>query len=80
MKLILPFPPVGSHTEGEPLNHKSDLISGFKKDLNLGKFGTTKNLIEELNHSNGTIYRLGTCISSVCSAQEFENMLNKSKF
>jgi hypothetical protein len=32
LKLILPFPPVESYTEGEPLNHKSDLTSGFKKD------------------------------------------------
>ena len=38
-----------------------------------------RNMIEALNIVNGTVFQLGVCLPSVCSPQEVQNAINKSK-
>lgn len=77
LKVILPLPPTDSYSEGEPILEEFDFISSLTNSFNLHKLSSVKHMIERLNHSNGTLYNLGICIPSVCTAREFEDLLNK---
>ncbi len=76
MKAIMPFPSIASYTEEDSKVDKG-LYSGLLDHYKLHKLSTVRAFIEALNLSNGTIFRMGVCIPSVCSAQEFENLMNK---
>ncbi len=80
MKVILPYPPKGSYREGEKIIQNHGFSQNYAKEWNLQEINTVKDAVERLDLIEGVIYRLGICIPSVCSAQEFEYMLNKSKF
>ncbi|CAG2171092.1 unnamed protein product, partial [Oppiella nova] len=59
---------------------KYQTLPGFTKLLDhygLTQLATLRGFIETLNMANGTLWRNGICIPSVCSAQEFERLLNK---
>jgi len=75
LKLILPYP----EKEDTSQNQTIELGSRYANEMNLQKLFTVKALIERLNLWNGTVFRFGICIPSVCSAHEIENMLNKSR-
>ena len=74
LKVILPFP---AKDDNKHIGDQNiELAKKFGKDLQ--QF-STKGLVETLNIANGTVYQLGICIPSQCSAHEMENMINKSK-
>ena len=75
----LPFPSTNSYVEGEPVPQNKDLRGKLMDSYGLTKLSAIKSMIETLNLSNGTIYKLGICIPSVCSPHEIEDTLNKSK-
>jgi hypothetical protein len=79
LRAILPFPKVNSY-EKEVFDHQ--IIKSAKKwlkDYDLEKLVAIGKMITGLNLLNGTVYRLGLCIPSTCSAKEVENSVNQSK-
>jgi hypothetical protein len=78
LKLILPFPTQESYKEGEPVHQEFELRSQSLRNFKLEKYISVKNFIETINRWNGTFYRFGICMPSVCSGREVENMVNKS--
>jgi hypothetical protein len=75
LKAILPFPKVNSYAK-EVFDYeivKSVLLKNLEKHIAIEK------MITGLNFLNGTLYRLGLCIPSTCSAKEVENSMNQSK-
>ena len=75
LKAVMPFPPIETFDENEPVDNQQ-FYSGMLNHYGLVKLSTIKAFIEALNLSNGTLYRLGVCIPSQCSPQEFQNLLN----
>jgi hypothetical protein len=80
LKVIVPHPPKESYKEGEPVIQNYGISPYYAKEWNLQELNSVKDKVERLDLIEGIVYRLGICIPSVCSAQEFEYMLNKSKF
>ena len=79
MNAIMPFPPMDSYNENEQVADKQ-FFSGLLEHYGLVKLSTIRAFIEGLNLSEGTIYRMGICIPSQCSALEFQHLLNACKF
>jgi hypothetical protein len=77
LNLIVPYPSIDSYKEGEPIEKQEFSLKG---SYNFPKLSTVKNLIEGLNLSNGTIYRIGICVPHVCTPHEIEDTINKSEF
>jgi hypothetical protein len=77
LKAILPFPKVNSYGkeafDNEIIKSAKNLFKDLEKLIAIGKMITGLNLL------NGTVYRLGLCIPSTCSAKEVENSVNQSK-
>jgi hypothetical protein len=77
LKAILPFPKVNTYGKAVFDNEIIKSVKNFLKDMeilvSIGKMTTV------LNFLNGTLYRLGLCIPSTCSAKEVENSINQSK-
>jgi hypothetical protein len=77
LKAILPFPKVNYYRKEvfdyEIVKSAKILFKDLEKYVAIGKMITGLNLL------NGTLYRLGLCIPSTCSAKEVENSINQSK-
>ena len=78
LNVKLPYPSMQSYADGEPTPQSQS--PSLMEYYGLKKLSTTKSMIETLNLSNGTIYRLGICVPSVCTPEEIEDTLNKSEF
>ncbi|XP_054155968.1 nose resistant to fluoxetine protein 6-like [Oppia nitens] len=89
-KAILPYPTVDSLTTPSAsqvvVNNTIDgsidtnLYTSLFTHYGLNRLATVRNFVETLNLANGTIFRLGICIPSQCTAREFESFLNKLLF
>jgi hypothetical protein len=78
MKIILPYPAKDSYGDNEPVNQEYGIGLQYAQEWNLQHMNTVKDKIQRLNIIEGIVYRLGLCIPSVCSAQEFETAINRS--
>lgn len=78
MNAIMPFPPISSVSEADNMS-EGRLYSGLLDHYGLGQLASVRAFVESLNLSNGTIYRMGICIPSQCSAHEFQHLLNACK-
>jgi hypothetical protein len=79
-KVILPYPAKDSYRNGEPAYQEYGIGLQYAQEWNIQHMNTVEDKIQRLNIIEGIIYRLGICIPSVCTAQEFETALNRSKF
>ena len=78
MKAVMPFPPISSLSKvGDAPEGR--IFSGLLEHYGLTQLATVRAFVEGLNLSNGTIYRMGICIPSQCSAHEFQHLLNACK-
>src|ERR1700743_2772522 len=75
VKAIMPFPPVQS-LDMSTMGEDRQLYSGLLDHYGLTRLSTVRSFVEALNLSNGTLYRMGMCLPHVCSAQEWQHLLN----
>ena len=79
MSLILPVPSLNSYNESEPMPDLN-IFTSLPKYHGIFTLSSMKAFLSSINHFGDTIYRLGICIPSQCTGQEFQNVFNKSKF
>ena len=76
-KIILPFAHKNNFVEPQLDRRDLSFVIPVTEDFDT-RLVTVRNMIGALNSVNGTIFRLGLCLPSVCSAQEVQHMVNKS--
>ena len=79
MNVILPFPSISSYSEDQPIADFKEMKL-FQKYYGLNSPSSIRSFISSMDSINGTIYQMGICIPSQCSAHEIQNMLNTRKF
>ena len=72
MNIILPVPKFSSDKK-----HKSLQVKNPIQELSYSQLGDA---FSSLDKMNGTIYRMGICIPSQCSAHEIQQLLNTRMF
>ncbi|XP_054161210.1 nose resistant to fluoxetine protein 6-like [Oppia nitens] len=78
VKVVLPYPEVGSYTPGDGYDPLFDDqgIAPFKY-FNGANSTTIVKMIENLNLYRGSTYRLGLCTPHYCKRNEIEEFINK---
>ena len=84
-KIIIPYPPTynnNDHPSIETLykRHHFEYFINFLKLYNLDNYLTMRKVVEKLNNQHGTWLRLGVCFPTACQSNEFELLINESKF